>query len=65
MVGVPLGLVKNLSFSVANVKANPTRSVRKARCDALESLLCVDDNGDVVHKEKVSDLPLLYLGVGL
>ena len=55
----------NLSFPEADFKAKQPLDVHKARCDELESLLCVGNEGSAVRKEKLPDQPLLDLGVGL
>ena len=53
------------SYHEAVVKVNQPRGVRKVRCDALQSLLCVSDESNIVRKGKVPDESLLGLGVDL
>ena len=57
--------MKNHSLPEADLEVKQQRGIRKAKCDALQSLLCVGDEGSVVRKENVPDQPLLGLGVGL
>ena len=64
MVGVLLW-DRHISFPEADVKAKQMRGVRRARYDALQSLLCVSNEGRIICKEKVPDEPLLSLGEGL
>ena len=64
MIGVLLGdrLVWKLRFPEADIKDTQPLDVCKARCDALQSLLCVGDKSSIVNEKKVHHLPLLGLG---
>ena len=65
MIGILLGdrQVRNLGFPEADVKSEQLHGVRKAICDALQSLPCLGDEGSIVHKDKVPAQPLIGLGV--
>ena len=58
-------LVKNLSIFCADLKAKQQQCICKAKCYALQSLLCVGDDGNIDGKKSVPDHPLLDLGLGL
>ena len=58
-------LVKSSSLPEGDLKAKQLRVDRKEGCDALQSLLCVDDEGSVVCKMEVPGQPLQGLSVGL
>ena len=65
MVGIHFGGQANEEpvFRMMILKQQP-RGVRKAKCEALYSLLPVGDEGNVVREEKVPHNFLLFLGVG-
>ena len=46
-------LVNYLSLPETVLNAKQLRGVRKARCDVLQNLFCVGDEGSVVRKKKV------------
>ena len=57
--------MKKLSLPLADVNAKQQRGVRRSRCDELQRLLCMWDEGSIVCKEKVHEQPLRCHGVGL
>ena len=58
-------LVKNLSFIETDIEAKQLRIVSKARCDTLQILLSVGNEGSVGRKEKAPDQPILGFDAGL
>ena len=56
-------LVNKLNLLEADLLAQQQRGVRNTRCDALQFLFRVGDNGRVVREENVPNQPLQRLGV--
>ena len=58
-------LVEDLRLREADLEAKKLGSMCEARSDTLQGSFCVGNKGSIICEEKVSDKPLISLGVSL
>ena len=58
-------MVEDLRLLEADIEAKKLGNIGEAGSDTLQGSFCVGNQGSIINEEKVSDKPLMSLGVSL